>query len=549
MTTIYGNIQVPNIQIDTDEIPEKSKKSTVKKSAKKVSKHKLLTDLKNKAIDVDVNDFEITDEEEIAESSSDHESENMDANDEDFLVACEASLSPERKRVNKTGLATPKKKKLKTASFKTPKKSDTDGITSRKRLVKTPKPTKYNLRNVQAIENDSSGESGNSSIESESGNSEEETESKDAAELGKVELMDDKENDHLTNDAYFMAHHKIVKTSGNTLAQLGHEIDPHEISRQTQLPNEVCKKRYESFKNKNTANFREMMYWLSQDFSVLCYGFGSKHSLLREFKNNYLTDYPVLEVTAFNTQQRLSGKGLLDNLLVELLGVANSIPRSTFEQMKILNDYFSDDRPNPKNVEWEEVFILVHNIEFLPNFKSPQDSYLCILNGCHNTLGVLAKLATYPRIHIMCSVDNVNSGIAFNSQSLAAFKFVNFLVRNPLSEYSLELRAQGYGLEYKEDEVMLSAIMNIYKSLTQNAQKIFQILVNYQIDNTEAMDVEDLYNKCRRGFLVTSMLTLKQQLVEFCDHKLLSIKRKDGKSEQLFLHINPDTLLNLKSEF
>ena len=131
------------------------------------------------------------------------------------------------------------------------------------------------------------------------------------------------------------------------------------------------------------------------------------------------------------------------------------------------------------------------------------------MNGCHNTLGVLAKLASYPRIHIISSVDNVNAGIAFNSQSLAAFKFVNFLVRNPLSEYSLEVRAQGYGLEYKEDEVMLSAILNIYKSLTQNAQKIFQLLVNYQLDNNEAMDVDDLYTKCRRSFLVNSMLTLK----------------------------------------
>ena len=39
------------------------------------------------------------------------------------------------------------------------------------------------------------------------------------------------------------------------------------------------------------------------------------------------------------------------------------------------------------------------------------------------------------------------------------------------------------------------------------------------------MSIQDLYQRCREGFLVNSDLTLRAQLVEFKDHKLIKSKK------------------------
>ena len=180
------------------------------------------------------------------------------------------------------------------------------------------------------------------------------TESEDSAadsEVSEIALTENKENTYHTNDAYFMAHHKSTKTSQNTLAKVGVEVDPHEISTKASFPNDVVKRKFEYHCKQNVQQFPEMMYYLSHGFNLVWYGFGSKYDLLREFRKKYLADFPVLEITAFNTQQKLTGKGLLDNLLVELLGVAERVPRSTLDQGRIFDDYFSENRANPKGVQ------------------------------------------------------------------------------------------------------------------------------------------------------------------------------------------------------
>ncbi|PIO30760.1 hypothetical protein AB205_0183230 [Aquarana catesbeiana] len=68
------------------------------------------------------------------------------------------------------------------------------------------------------------------------------------------------------------------------------------------------------------------------------------------------------------------------------------------------------------------------------------------------------------------------------------------------------------------------------RSLTPNARGIFRLLAEYQLANKDnpsyqGLSFQDFYQQCREAFLVNSDLTLRAQLTEFKDHKLIRTKK------------------------
>lgn len=52
------------------------------------------------------------------------------------------------------------------------------------------------------------------------------------------------------------------------------------------------------------------------------------------------------------------------------------------------------------------------------------------------------------------------------------------------------------------------------------------------------MPFKNLYKKCLENFLVSSDIVLRTQLIEFCDHNLLKLKRTADGTEQLKIPID-----------
>lgn len=82
----------------------------------------------------------------------------------------------------------------------------------------------------------------------------------------------------------------------------------------------------------------------------------------------------------------------------------------------------------------------------------------------------------------------------------------------------------------------LSSLTHVMRSLTPNARGIFELLAKYQLEHRKEMErnylglsFSECYRRCRERFLVNSDLTLRAQLTEFWDHKLIrSAKGADG---------------------
>lgn len=93
--------------------------------------------------------------------------------------------------------------------------------------------------------------------------------------------------------------------------------------------------------------------------------------------------------------------------------------------------------------------------------------------------------------------------------------------------------------------VQLSSMIHILKSLTQNAKNIFLIMVQYVLnaDNTKkSITFTKLYHECREKFFVSNELTLRAQLTEFIDHKLIKLKTESDGYETIYLLIDDKNL-------
>jgi origin recognition complex subunit 2 len=104
----------------------------------------------------------------------------------------------------------------------------------------------------------------------------------------------------------------------------------------------------------------------------------------------------------------------------------------------------------------------------------------------------------------------------------------------------------------------LNSLNHVFASLTPNAKEIYLVIARYQVEALDDVqdgkdkDVEesgyrgiafnDLYRKCKGAFLVNSDLTLRAQLIEFKDHKLVIVRKGTDGYDYLTIPLNILTL-------
>lgn len=80
-------------------------------------------------------------------------------------------------------------------------------------------------------------------------------------------------------------------------------------------------------------------------------------------------------------------------------------------------------------------------------------------------------------------------------------------------------------------EVVASGLRFLLHSLTPNARGIFKVLAEHQLANPkEGLQYRDFFHRCRDKFLVTNETTMRAQLSEFKDHKVIISKKSAGSS-------------------
>lgn len=285
--------------------------------------------------------------------------------------------------------------------------------------------------------------------------------------------------------------------------------------------------RIETLMSDYVAKFDKWINLLRHDFNIVTFGFGSKKGLLREFQDTKLADQDVIVINGFFPS--LTIKHVLNAITEDILNAGELTFGGVPEQLQfILREMDSrDDEP---------LYLIVHNID------GPMLSN-------HRAQSVLAQMAAHPNVHLICSIDHINAPLTWDQQMVTCYNFVWFDTTTFLP-YREETRNENSFLIAHSSALALSSLVNVFASLNVNAKAIYMKIVHFQLESQDdesdpnyiGIAFPDLYQKCRASFLVNSDLTLRAQLIEFKDHKLIQLKKGIDGIDYLKIPLKNSTL-------
>ncbi|NXA26359.1 ORC2 protein, partial [Ibidorhyncha struthersii] len=326
-------------------------------------------------------------------------------------------------------------------------------------------------------------------------------------------------------EEYFEAHSSSkVLTSDRTLQKL----QKRRLTQQTL--HDLLKKaplayaaEIKELNQQHESLFSKWMRQLHWGFNILLYGLGSKRDLLEKFRTSVLQDSVHLVVNGYFPS--ITVRSILNSITEEVLEHIGTF-RSPLDQLEFIIKRFKEDSSL-------ELYVLIHNLDsqMLRGERSQQ---------------ILAQLSSLPSIYLIASIDHINAPLMWDQAKLSLYNWL-WYETTTFSPYVEETSYENSLLVQQSGSLALSSLTHVLRSLTLNARGIFRLLAQYQLGNKDnpsypGLSFQDFYQQCREAFLVNSDLTLRAQLTEFRDHKLIRTKRGADGVEYLLIPVDDSTL-------
>ena len=269
-------------------------------------------------------------------------------------------------------------------------------------------------------------------------------------------------------------------------------------------------------------------------FSVGLYGVGSKEKVLDAIRQELLgfcsSGDAVIRIKGYDQTFptiRTISAGLAGRSVGESVRVAAS--RHIRNQADVLKAF----EKIPKN---RQVIFIIDSID-APPMRVYQDMF--------------SKLAHYPNVHILASVDHCKVGLLWNPPQLRRFSWF-WLEANTFRDYTHETHdLVGFWENLIEGKLeantkSLSVVMN---NLTENHKQVAKVLARMQLDakgqeNQYAqIRSTDLLRKLNKMMIVSNSGRMRQLLQELLDHRVvLYSKEKDTGNEMYWFPFDKEIL-------
>ncbi|XP_063401103.1 origin recognition complex subunit 2-like [Mytilus trossulus] len=313
-------------------------------------------------------------------------------------------------------------------------------------------------------------------------------------------------------------------TSDRTLAKLGtSKMDQETLSQLLhKIPSSHSKECTQMY-TEHRSLFNQWMYQMCNNFNILLHGLGSKRTLLEDFRKTMLSELSHVVVNGYFPS--LTVKHILNSITDEILEKEVSF-KGPLDQVDYIKSEF-------ESKDYRDFYLVMNNIDGM------------MLRG-EKTQNILSLLSQIRGFHVIASIDHINASLIWDQGKCSRFNWLWFDVTTYLP-YTDETSYENSLLVQQSGSLALSSMTHVMKSLTPNAKNIFILLTKHQLENKDnstyiGMSIQDLYQRCREGFLVNSDLTLRAQLVEFKDHKLIKSKKSYDGIEHLMIPIDNATL-------
>ncbi|XP_048200945.1 origin recognition complex subunit 2 isoform X2 [Perognathus longimembris pacificus] len=326
-------------------------------------------------------------------------------------------------------------------------------------------------------------------------------------------------------EEYFEAHSSSkVLTSDKTLQKLKRpKLDQQTLHNLLSKFSPSFSAEIEQLNQQHEKLFHKWMLQLQLGFNIVLYGLGSKRDLLEKFRTTVLQNSIHMVINGFFPG--IGVKSILNSITQEVLSHMGTF-RSTLDQLDWITNRFKEDSSL-------ELFLLIHNL----------DSQM--LRG-DSSQQIIGQLSSLHNIHLIASIDHLNAPLMWDHAKQSLYNWL-WYETTTYSPYSEETSYENSLLVKQSGSLPLSSLIHVLRSLTPNARGIFRLLIKYQLDNQDnpsyiGLSFQDFYQQCREAFLVNSDLTLRAQLTEFRDHKLIRTKKGTDGVEYLFIPVDNATL-------
>lgn len=324
---------------------------------------------------------------------------------------------------------------------------------------------------------------------------------------------------------YFEAHSSSkVLTSDRTLQKLQTpKLDRETLLSLLDQKPQCFAEEIKELNEKHEENFNRWMLQLHMGFNILIFGLGSKKLLLEKFRTTMLSDSDHLVVNGFFPSMTL--KSILNCITGDILEHDGTF-RNPSDQIDFIVKTLKEDPDN-------HVFLIINNIDG------------AMLRGDRNQQA-LGQLASIPNMHLVASIDHINAPLIWDQAKMSLFNWLWYETTTYLP-YTEETSYENSLLVQQTGALALSSLTHVLRSLTPNARGIFRLLAEFQLENKDnpaytGLSFQDFYQRCRESFLVNSDITLRTQLTEFKDHKLIRTKKGADGVEYLLIPVDNGTL-------
>ncbi|KAJ3778606.1 origin recognition complex, subunit 2 [Lentinula raphanica] len=371
-------------------------------------------------------------------------------------------------------------------------------------------------------------------------------------------------------DAYFTQMASRAQTSTNVYSSLIPPLSAEEYTTASaSFGPQKIKSELLTSEASRTSLLQRILLELQEGFNIICYGYGSKRTLLNDFAVQSCSNLGnVVVVNAF--QPHFGLKDLLS--CIEKIPGIDSLPlasSSVENQTRRIYDFYA------KSTTKLHLYLIIHNIDS-PALRFPK------AQSC------LSMLALNPKIHIVASVDHINAPILWSSSEISARKDAveeeaDVFARRgfswlwhdmtTLTPYDFELSHADrssisgvWGSARKRDAtqngasmITETAALHVLASVTAKAKKLFTLMAEKQLEaiaaatnpgpaddlQQYAIGYDALYQSARTDFIATNDTALRALLGEFRDHDLVVGAQQGSSGEVLWIPMRKERLAKL----
>jgi hypothetical protein len=289
----------------------------------------------------------------------------------------------------------------------------------------------------------------------------------------------------------------------------------------------------------HSQHFHEWRYLLSTNHSLLLYGFGSKRSLLTDFRTTCLESVgDVLSIDGYDSSIQVED---VFDLMVEIF-LSNQDPcggRSTAlnERAIAIGEAIAPIQLARK----QPLYLMIHNID---GFRSREAQHAISLLLLHSSIQ-----KTIRTIRLVASVDHVSATILlWDPETVFHFDFIWKEVHTYkpyIDELLKGADSTKSRLRTRTKSAVAATTQSIYEVLSTIAPRpteVLQVLATLQLKHSSAISFRDLFHVCKTKCLAISDVTLREYMTELLTHGLMETSRDNGVEYLVIPHSN--ALLN-----